>query len=69
MFSFLCGKLRFGNDGGSAERGGSDLSFPLGGGQAGSFLKCATALQAALRPAAAELLCHWLKIIQYLSTY
>lgn len=33
------------------------------------LLKCLTAPQAASKPAAAELLCHWLKVIQYLSTY
>lgn len=32
-------------------------------------LKCLTTPQAASKPAAAELLCHWLKVIQYLSTY
>lgn len=33
------------------------------------LLKCLTTPQAASKPAAAELLCHWLKVIQYLSTY
>lgn len=32
-------------------------------------LKCLTTPQAASKPAVAELLCHWLKVIQYLSTY
>lgn len=34
-----------------------------------TFLKCLTTPQAASKPAAAELLFHWLKVIQYLSTY
>lgn len=33
------------------------------------FLKCLTTPQAASKPAAAELSCHWLKVIQYLSAY
>ena len=34
-----------------------------------AFLKCLTTPQAASKPTATELLCHWPKVIQYLSTY